>query len=306
MALVMLIQVWLKLPRQAANMRPTHPVRPPPKPDPRSPRTSKCVLSAVLIAIEILSVESHICSSLDTLGDSFTMTEKNDSFVNIDEKPTEVPNIGAITLTAEQFSQLLGSLNLGSTQPAGKVETTHQPDDHERFATLQSGMEVRSTPRSDAELLAGKVLLRCDERGDDPVKRQKLLEKNCASLKSKLQTPDVAGIVTGGGEVDLGISTAGLSAALREFYDWTNQVDVAYVLKMPVININDYEDHYMVARASRWIDLRKDWKEPPLLIWMLALLKRNTSPRTMNSPVMTPTTLTLTPCLHSVSLLWVI
>jgi hypothetical protein len=160
------------------------------------------------------------------------MSKISGSFVAVN--PSE--GITNITMTAGQFSQLLGNLSHTSVNAIwnmvdskNDIESTfaQSSDGEVGLITFLAG-KVRLKLCMDSEVLTRDVSLKRTDHSLDPAKKEKFHEKMCPFLTNKLKTPDIANLILSGDSLDFDITTLNLNVPLNELSNLTTQLDIDY------------------------------------------------------------------------------
>jgi hypothetical protein len=147
------------------------------------------------------------------------------------------------------------------TQQGSPLPSPPQPLPRRESTLVLADMTLRKSPRSPVEINLGRIQVARTARGDTVEARRKIRDRSCVAIEPKFTAMDFSRLITHNSSEDLGTMVLAQQTMLDKFRSWCQQVDVAYIFRVP--SLSDFQDHQAVASAPR-VDLLTSYKTIPL------------------------------------------
>ena len=123
------------------------------------------------------------------------------------------------------------------------------------------GLQISPAVRSDDELGVVKIILRKQDRGDDPISRKKTRDKVVKALETKISAGNLSRLLTSvdADEYDVAEDAISWQATLQSIRRFILQYDMMSLIMIP--QDTDLSSPSQVAKASRFKDAIVDWQE---------------------------------------------
>ncbi len=125
---------------------------------------------------------------------------------------------------------------------------------------LQSGLQITLASRSDRDLGKVKVVLRKQDRGDDPISGKKTRDKVVKSLETQISAGNISRMLTSVDVAEYTVAADALSwqAILKSVRQFCTQYDMTSLLRIPQ-GVDLSKPHH-VAKATQFKDAIDDWQ----------------------------------------------
>ena len=118
-------------------------------------------------------------------------------------------------------------------------------------------MDLHTSPRSLTEMNSGSIQVAHTARRSTLETRRKIPDCSCVAIELKFSPMVLSQLISHDTSVDLGSMVLAQQTMLDRFCTWCQQVDVAYILNVPINP--DFHDHMAVA-SSPCLDLLSQYK----------------------------------------------